>query len=180
MHHSGRLVAALLVITSTSAACASPDAERGLPAYCVASSDSDFWRTIESSCRQATDGDVEQAAALRKALSGQDSAQVADFHRSFVRANHALDTPAVAKAADAACSPGLGLGDDLFTDFRSWIVAHGEQVHAAVFADPDLLAELPDASFGCGLGEPFGHAALLEYADRTGRPPARTGLPVLE
>lgn len=180
MHSRARLMTALLLATAAATGCSSAGTPRALPDYCVTSSGSEFWRLVEGSCREATDGDVDQARALRGALAELDVKQVADFHRSFVRAHRALGTAAVADAANAACAPGLGLGDDLFTDFRSWVVAHGEQVHAAVLDDPTLLEDLPDISAGCGMGEPFGGAALREYAERTGRPPARTGLPLLE
>nr|WP_281379980.1 DUF4240 domain-containing protein [Nocardioides ginsengisegetis] len=160
--------------------------ERGkaaLPPYCATTGgkDADFWRLVERSCSGgATDGDRRQAHALKRALAGLDAGDVADFHRTLVRVSRTLYTRDVAQQADALCLPGLGLGDDLFTDFRSWVIAHGQAAYDGVLAAPSLLAAFPDIERGCGLGEPFGEAALDVYLHKTGRSAARSGLPVLE
>lgn len=179
------LVAARAVLVVLLGACASPEAERneGLPAYCSTpdgGDDPDFWRLIEESCRVATDGDTEQARALRDVLADLDAEQVADFHRTFVRVNHSLYTERVAAEAEEACPPDSGLGDDLFTDFRSWVMAHGQAAYEQVLESPETLADFPDIASGCGLGEPFGFAALGVYADKSGRRAAMSHLPILE
>ena len=74
----------------------------------------------------------------------------------------------------------LGLGGDLSTDYRSWIVSHGQSAYDAVLADPEAFRDFPDSQAGCGLGEPFGAAALDLYLERTGLTFARSGLPSLE
>ncbi len=78
------------------------------------------------------------------------------------------------------CAPGLGLGDDLGTDFRSWVIAHGQSAYEAVLADPEALRDFPDAAAGCGLGEPFGAAAYDLYLERTGLDPDDVDLPTVE
>ncbi len=81
----------------------------------------------------------------------------------------------IAPFADEICLPGLGLGQDLGTDYRSWVIAHGQAVYEALLADPDRLRDLPDARNGCGLGEPFGAAGFALYLERTGRSPSEAG-----
>ncbi|MBC2933860.1 DUF4240 domain-containing protein [Nocardioides sp. zg-1228] len=151
----------------------------GPPPYCSPSTaaDADFWTIVHASCVIAQDGDVAQAEALRHLLDSYGTGRIERFHRSLVRLNHEL---AVASdVADDLCAPGLGLGDDLGTDYRSWVIAHGQSAYDAVLADPDVLRDFPDAELGCGLGEPFGAAALDLYLDRTGQGLDEAGLPLL-
>ncbi|WP_168929719.1 DUF4240 domain-containing protein [Nocardioides sp. GY 10127] len=122
---------------------------------------------------------MRQARALRGVLEPLTAQQVGAFHRTFVRMSRALATQQVAEAADATCLPSVGLGDDLFSDFRSWLIGQGEDAYAAVLADPDALADLPGVRRGCGMGQPFGAAAYVEYAEKAGRSAARR-LPALE
>jgi hypothetical protein len=109
-------------------------------------------------CRVATDGDVAQARALRLELSGLDAEQIAAFRRTFVRVNNAAYTEEVGVVADQVCAPEIGLGDDLFTDFRSWVTAHGQSAYTRVVENPETLKDFPDIANGCGLGERFGYA----------------------
>ena len=102
---------------------------------------------------------------------------MADFHRTFVRLNRALKS--ARDVADDLCAPGPGLGQDLGTDYRSWVIAHGQAAYEAVVAAPQLLRDFPDARQGCGLGEPYGDAALEVYLERTGLDAAASDLPVL-
>ncbi|MFC6286237.1 DUF4240 domain-containing protein [Nocardioides sp. GCM10027113] len=181
----GRAVALLALLAMPLGACAADDPKQadGPPAYCATSDgaeDLEFWRLVEQSCRVATDGDVQQARALRDVLEDLDTEQVAGFHRTFVRLNRALDTERVAAVADEACLPGAGLGDDLSTDFRSWVIAHGQTAYERVLADPEVLGDFPDLADGCGMGEPFGYAAFRVYADKAGREAALSRLPSLE
>ena len=114
------------------------------------------------------------------ALSGHDAEQVAAFHRTFVRVSDSLYTQEIGAVADQVCAPELGLGDDLFTDFRSWVIAHGQSAYTRVVENPETLNDFPDIANGCGMGEPFGHAAFEVYVKKTGRKPGNTGLPNLE
>lgn len=178
-------LASITLLAALLGACAQDDTQRteGLPEYCSTSDggkDADFWRLVEESCRVATDGDVRQARALRNALNRLEAEQVAKFHRTFVRINHSLYTERVATVADEACLPGIGLGDDLFTDFRSWVIAHGQGVYERVLARPETLNDFPDIANGCGMGEPFGYAAFRVYADKAGREAALSRLPSVE
>ena len=87
---------------------------------------------------------------------------------------------AVTEVADDLCAPGLGLGDDLGADYRSWIIAHGQAAYEAVVADPEVLRLFPDAEAGCGLGEPYGDAAYDLYLERTGLSASQADLPGIE
>lgn len=153
--------------------------EGALPAYCAGDGgrDAGFWDLVHATCATAQDGDVEQAAALREVLAELPAEDVADVHRTFVRLNRALK-PA-ARVADDLCAPGLGLGRDLGTDYRSWVIAHGQAAYEAVLADPQRLRDFPDAEQGCGLGEPFGYTALEVYLEKTGLDAAEIRLPIL-
>lgn len=133
---------------------------------------------VHASCRIAGDGDLAQAEALREVLDGLPEEQVAEFHRTFVRLDVAL--VGAGDVADELCAPGVGLGDDLGADYRSWIVAHGQAAYDAVVADPEVLRSFPDAAAGCGLGEPYGYAAYNLYLERTGLSARRAGLPGFE
>ncbi len=141
----------------------------GLPDHCSGwdGEDADFWELVHDSCELAQDGDVAQAVALRSALDELETPEVVAFDRTFRRLNRALR--GVADVADAICFPVVGLGQDLGTDYRSWLIAHGQSAYEALLADPDRLRDFPDAHDGCGLGEPFGAAAGLLYLERTGR-----------
>jgi hypothetical protein len=143
--------------------------EGGLPDYCAGydGDDAGFWKLVHASCEVAQDGDVEQASALHSLLDQLETPEVVAFDHTMRRLNRALR--GAADVADALCAPGLGLGQDLGTDYRSWVIAHGQSVYEAVLDDPDRLRDLPDARVGCGLGEPFGAAASLLHLERTGK-----------
>lgn len=157
-----------------------PRAPDALPSYCAPSDSGDdpFWELVHSSCRVAQDGDLAQAEALRQALEEVPVEDVAQFQRRLVATNRALLV--AADVADDICAPGLGLGDDLGVDYRSWIISHGQAAVDAVLADAEVLRVFPDAEAGCGLGEPFGGAAYELYLERTGLSPRKAGLPTIE
>lgn len=159
---------------------ADPWVEGGLPAYCSGheGDDADFWALVHDSCRVAQDGDVAQAGALRRRLEELDVTGVKQFHETLVRLNRRLRRSSA--VADEICAPGTGLGQDLGTDYRSWVIAHGQSAYDAVLADPEVLRDFPDATAGCGLGEPFGHAATDVYLRKTGSTAAESGLTALE
>ena len=81
---------------------------------------------------------------------------------------------------DQVCAPELGLGGDLFTDFRSCVLAHGQSAYTRVVENSETLNGFPGIANGCGMGERFGHAAFEVYVKKTGRKPGNTALPNLE
>jgi hypothetical protein len=185
----GRTWAGLALVAALGAGCASGSVEPvttdawvdgGLPEYCggVDGRDAEFWDVVHTSCDIAQDGDMQQAVALRDLLAELSSEDVADFRRTFKRLNKGLGP--VMPVADDICAPGLGLGDDLGTDYRSWLIAHGKAAYDALLADPERLRDFPDAEAGCGLGEPFGQAASGQLVDDAGLEAADVEVPVVE
>ena len=108
--------------------------------------------------------------ALRTVLGALPAEEVAAFHRTFMRLNRGLRS--IRDVADDLCAPGLGLGQDLGTGYRSSVIAHGQTLEA-VRDDPERLRDFPDATAGCGRGEPYGFAALDVF--RGDRDRARAG-----
>ncbi|WP_210650450.1 DUF4240 domain-containing protein [Nocardioides sp. SYSU D00065] len=136
-----------------------PWVEGGLNQYCGGRGGEleSFWELVHSSCAVAQDGDVRQGEALAGLLAELPEERTADFRRTFRRLN--ADLVVITEVADDLCAPGLGLGDDLGADYRSWVIAHGQDAYEAVLDDPERLRDFPDATAGCGLGEFFGAAA---------------------
>lgn len=151
------------------------------PAYCATRDDGpdlEFWRLIEQACTTSGEVDRGQARTLRRELAELPTAQVADFHRTLVRLNKALATPTLIQIADDVCLPDIGLGEDLGTGYRTWIIAHGQVAYEAVLERPETLGAFPDAALGCGQGEIFGSTALVLYDEQAGR--EAEDLPALE
>lgn len=124
-----------------------------------------FWDLVDRS-REGADGDLEtQTAQLISLLDEVPEDQLAAFDAEFVAANRDLYTWEVLGAGTVL----LGwLSDDVFTDFRSWVVAQGREVHERVVADPDSLADLGTLDLEqVGLGELFANAAGEAYESRT-------------
>lgn len=160
---------------------ASPGESADPPAYCETREegpDLEFWRLIERACAQPGDIDLDQATVLRAELAELPIEQVANFHRTLVRLNKALATPTMTEIADDVCLPDVGLGDDLGTDYRTWIIAHGQVAYEAVLERPETLRDFPDATQGCGQGEIFGYTALVLYDEQAGS--EAEDLPALE
>lgn len=172
------------------AGCTSPDSDpdaaepgesAGLTAYCETRDegpDLEFWHLIERACETSGEVDSEQAQALRAELADLPAEQVADFHRTLARLNQELDSSALTEIADDLCLPDIGLGDDLNTDYRTWIIAHGQVAYEAVQERPETLRDFPDAAQGCAHGEIFGAAAVVVYDEKAG--PDAEELPALD
>lgn len=139
---------------------ADPWVEGGLPAYCDGRGGelADFWDVVHQTCAIAQDGDELQGAVLEDVLAQLPADDVAEFDRTFHRLNRQLRS--ISPVADDICLPSLGLGSDLGTDYRSWVIAHGQDAYEAVLADPERLRDFPDARSGCGLGERFFDAVV--------------------
>jgi hypothetical protein len=135
-----------------------------------------FWTLIASSA-VGTDGDADlQADHLEAALRMLPTAQVAAFQYRLVTSSKAIYSWRYSAAGDLLCG---SLGDDGFTDFRSWVISRGQPVYDAFVADPDTLAAVAD-QFECPGAELFGDAASSAYHDRTGHNSWDDGLPILE
>lgn len=136
-----------------------------------------FWQAIERARTQA-DGDVDAMAdTLREQLSGYSKQQLVDFQTTLVAHSSQLYTSAHAAAAELVCGY---LGDDGFTDFRSWVIAQGRAVFEAFVADPQSLAALPNLGDSCEGAERFGSAVDDLYEAAGGAVSDDEAYPILE
>lgn len=78
-------------------------------------------------------------------------------------------------AGHVACG---GMGDDAFTDLRTWLVSQGRAAHARVAADPDALADVapPDLDERIGDAETWGYVALEVWDGRHDEDMPRPGV----
>ena len=112
-----------------------------------------FWQLVDGTL----DADPNRQASLLgprlRALSGED---LAGFHRRYVQlANDIATAPHFSAAAEVV----MGfVSQDVFVDFRTWIVFQGRQRYESFRADPDSLAE-----WGLSDDEQLGAAEILEY-----------------
>ena len=154
-----------------------PQASTSTTARTVKKYDEDaFWRVVEDA-RRRTDGDPDAMAEVLAdefADAGDDSLR--SFQRQLVAASRRLYTWRHGTAADMVCG---SLGDDGFTDWRSWVITLGRRTFEQIAADPDNLADVDDIEAGCaGEGELFGAAVSGIFQARHGN--ADDSFPVLE
>lgn len=106
-----------------------------------------FWALVATARQRASATgapDVAaEAAAMRALLSKLPGEQVSAYQRRLVLLSQALYTTRMAAAADLVAGQ-VSPDEQVFTTFRSWVVAQGEVVYDKVLADPDALADLPD------------------------------------
>lgn len=134
-----------------------------------------FWSIVEDARRDA-DGDPElMAEALASRFGDADDETLRGFQTRLVEANMRLYTHPHAAAAEMICG---FVSDDVFTDWRSWVITLGRDTYELVVRDPDNLAGVEDLSGGCGgLGEFFGAAVAGIWFDRHGY---ETDFPIVE
>ncbi len=130
-----------------------------------------FWSVIERSRKTGRRGAAKQPERVRAELATLAPADVAAFAARFDDVRERAYTWDLWAAC--VCILG-GSSDDLFTDFRSWLVAQGREVFTRALADADSLAGLPLGSrssmFGeVALAEEVAYAAGDVYEQATGR-----------
>jgi hypothetical protein len=137
-----------------------------------------FWALVERA-REGADGDVATMADTLAALLDElDRGAVAGFQQQLVAQSRRTYTWNHGDAADLVCGR---LGDDGFTDFRSWMLAQGRQVYEAFVADPDALADVDDVERACeGDGELFAAASDDVYEEKGGGVGEDEDFPLLE
>src|SRR3954447_26889706 len=125
-----------------------------------------FWTLVDRSRQEAPDDLDDQYEKLKELLAELPADEVLSFHSAFVDANLALytwDLWAAATVMLGWCS------DDVFTDFRSWVISRGRETYLRVAADPDALADVElDDPDEIGDGETFAGAAGEVYEEATG------------
>ncbi|MER0244592.1 DUF4240 domain-containing protein [Streptomyces sp. HSW2009] len=138
--------------------------------------ETEFWALIDAS-REAADGDPDaQADLLIDRLVQLDPDAVTDFARHFeARYNRAYHWDLWGAAAVLLSDPS----EDVFEDFRCWLIGQGREVFEGALYDPDDLADLiedfdPRTD---GDAEDLGYAADEAYEQLTGAETPDLGLP---
>jgi hypothetical protein len=90
------------------------------------------------------------------------------FKNTLVRASNAIYTWNHLTAGELFLEEGMS--DDMFTDFRSWVVSLGRATYERILAAPDALADLHGVDDECLLAELFGAAPSEVYQLQTGCP----------
>jgi hypothetical protein len=128
-----------------------------------------FWQIIDDArSRGASDPDA-MAEVMGARFVDADRDALTEFQQQLVNANGRLYTWRHAAAAELAC--GEQIGDDTFTDWRSWVITLGRATFEQVAANPDNLADVEEFWGGCALAaELFGAAVGNIYLERYGLP----------
>jgi hypothetical protein len=104
--------------------------------------------------------------ALTAQLAEADDETLRGFQAQLVGAHKRLYTWRHGGAAEMICG---FISDDVFTDWRSWVIALGRETFERVAEDPDNLADVQNLWDGCeGVGESFGAAVADIYHERHG------------
>jgi predicted NodU family carbamoyl transferase len=137
--------------------------------------DKGFWSLVAAAKDTGGDAVEDRADALTQALKTTDRATLEAFQQHLVRSAAALNTQALADAAQVVCR---GTGD--FADFRTWVIAQGQATYDAALEDPDSLAGIATLRSACsGAGGPYGTAAVAPYSD-LGFEPGSEAFPLLD
>lgn len=134
----------------------------------IAAMDDDrFWHLIDQS-RVSAGGSVEdQTGDLTTTLAGLPAQEIAAFDVAFAAHRdefYSWDLWGAAYLLMGGCS------DDCFTDFRSWIIAQGQDYFEAVRSDPQALADGRLENAGqVEEAELLSYAAMDAYVEATGR-----------
>ncbi|WP_432995419.1 DUF4240 domain-containing protein [Dactylosporangium sp. CA-233914] len=116
---------------------------RPTPRYRAEMDERWFWRIVDGTVA----GSERQIELLRGALVALPADEVLSFRRQFVAAHRRAYTRQMWLAAALLYShPGSepDLGDDGFTDFRSWLISRGHAVFTQAIDNPDTIADIPD------------------------------------
>ncbi|GAA4679695.1 DUF4240 domain-containing protein [Streptomyces youssoufiensis] len=138
--------------------------------------ETEFWALIDAS-REAADGDPEdQADLLIDRLLQLDPDSVADFARHFEARYHRAYRWDLWGAATVLLDD---TSEDMFDDFRCWLIGQGREVFEGALHEPDDLARLLDDfdPRADGDAEDLGYAADEAYEQLTGLETPDLGLP---
>lgn len=128
----------------------------------------EFWAIVDATAANSR-GDVEvQCELLSSRLLQLSPEEILAFDDRYVEASHALYTWEIWRGADLMIGD---TSDDVFADFRSWVISRGHDAWAAVLADADagLAALEVDDAGDVGDGELFGAQADEAYEAKTGQ-----------
>jgi hypothetical protein len=141
-----------------------------------------FWAIVEKSRAQSSGDPDGQAEALRRLLTDLPAADVLAFQIQLVQASRQIYTWEHGAAAEMVFGH---LGDDSFTDFRTWVIARGRAAHQRFLSDPDQLAALFGDADGeieeeLGAAELFGVIADEVFHTKAGQQIWEVDGPILE
>lgn len=127
-----------------------------------------FWRIVDATAEAAGDDVVVQSELLKAQLTQLSIEEILSFDTHFTQASHGLYSWATWRAADIMIGD---TSDDVFADFRSWVISRGREAYERVLTSPDAgLAALDlDDQENIGDSEVFGAAAGEVYRAKTGR-----------
>jgi hypothetical protein len=124
-----------------------------------------FWRTVEDARKLGGGDPATMAEILEIRFAGADDQKLRAFQRELVAVSLRLYTWRHWDAAEMICG---FVSDDVFTDFRSWVITLGRETYTRIAANPDNLADVADLARGCEGAEFFGAAISGIYVDRHG------------
>ena len=123
-----------------------------------------FWQLIDDVRTRAHADPEAMSELLTTHLTSLDDTALIAYQNRYLDLSARLYTWRHWQAAEMACG---FTSDDVFTDWRAFLIAHGRNVYDSAVTDADTLAEVTDLPAGCeGAGEAFGFAAFSVYYDR--------------
>lgn len=129
----------------------------------------DFWKFVET--HAATAPSIEAACgALEAALANVTEAEVLEYCQGFYVAMdkaYTWDLWGVAYLIQGGCS------DDAFMDFRSCLIACGQDIFERAVADPESLLSIPQSNLSTLFEEGLLYVGPAVYESISGHAPAR-------
>lgn len=120
-----------------------------------------FWKLIDQSRRGSGDDPDEQAWALQELLDGLSHQDLAAFEQHYAEQLRRAERWDLWGAGYVING---GMGDDCFTSFRHWLISRGQKVFERALADPDSLADVPEAVEDGIAAERFGEVVKAATA----------------
>ena len=134
----------------------------------------EFWSLIDTSRRGCEDDPDEQAWALEDALRERSPEDLVAFERIYAEQHRRAMRWEVWGAGYVING---GMGDDAFESFCHWLISRGSTVFERALADPDSLADVPQAVEDEICAERFGAAVYRAYRDAHGEELPRSPQP---
>lgn len=123
-----------------------------------------FWNIVESSSAGQGGDQQSQTESLANALRELTPKEIEAFRNRFsyfhAQAND-WDLWGIIYIAHGGCS------DDMFIDFRNWLISRGRDVYERAMDDPESLASVEGLSDG--MSESYGYVADTVYKEKTGK-----------
>ncbi|MAC45847.1 DUF4240 domain-containing protein [Oceanospirillum beijerinckii] len=127
-----------------------------------------FWEIINRSLEQNAPGSDGQYIAISQSLANLPPEQLIGFENQLSRQKAKAFSFPVLMANFILQSY---INDDIFEDFRLWLISFGEEKFTQILHNPDVLADLSDITDPVEdiTGEGLVFAALEAYEAQTGR-----------